>query len=76
MVLTDLERFDDAIINYEKAIEIEPNYADAWYNKAELLKHQGLEDEATNCFNKVKEIEGNLLTSKNIDLYKLCEYFE
>ena len=53
-----LERFDDAIINYEKAIEIEPNYADAWYNKAELLKHQGLEDEATNCFNKVKEIEG------------------
>ena len=52
------KRFDDAIINYEKAISIQPDYADAWYNKAELLKHQGLEDEANNCFNKVKEIEG------------------
>ena len=59
VVLTDLERFDDAIINYEKAISIQPDYADAWYNKAELLKHQGLEDEANNCFNKVKEIEGD-----------------
>ena len=59
VVLTDLERFDDAIINYEKAIDIKSDYADAWYNKAELLKHQGLEDEAQNCFNKVKEIEGN-----------------
>ena len=49
--------FEKAIINYEKAIEIDPNYGDAWYNKGELLKHKGLEDEATNCFDKVKEIE-------------------
>jgi len=32
--------------------------SDAWYNKGELLKHTGLEDEASVCFDKVKELEG------------------
>ena len=57
VALTELERYDDAISSYEKAIEISPGYADAWYNKAELLKHKGQEDEAEKCFSKVKELE-------------------
>ena len=35
-----------------------PGYADAWYNKAELLKHKGQDAEAETCFAKVKELEG------------------
>ena len=53
-----MEQYDNAILSYEKAIEVSPGYADAWYNKGELLKHTGLEDEATVCFDKVKELEG------------------
>ena len=58
VALTQLENFDDAISSYDKAIEVSPGYADAWYNKAELLKHKGQEAEAETCFAKVKELEG------------------
>ena len=56
--LVELEKYDDAISSYEKAIEISPGYADAWYNKGELLKHKEQNDEAETCFAKVKELEG------------------
>ena len=56
--MTQLEKFDDALSSYEKAIEVSPGYADAWYNKAELLKHKGQDEEAETCFAKVKELEG------------------
>ena len=56
--LVELERYDDAISSYEKAIEVSPGYADAWYNKAELLKHKGQDVEAETCFTKGKELEG------------------
>ena len=55
--MTQLEKYDDALSSYEKAIEISPGYADAWYNKAEILKHKGQNDEAETCFSKVKELE-------------------
>ena len=53
-----LEKYDDALSSYEKAIEVSPGYADAWYNKAELLKHKGQDTDAETCFAKVKELEG------------------
>ena len=56
--LVELEKYDDALSSYEKAIQVSPGYADAWYNKAELLKHKGQNDEAETCFAKVKELEG------------------
>ena len=58
VALTQLEKFVDALSSYEKAIEVSPGYADAWYNKAELLKHKGQDSEAETCFAKVKELEG------------------
>ena len=57
VALTQLEKYDDAISSYDKAIEISPGYGDAWYNKAELLKHKGQDNEAEKCFNRVKELE-------------------
>ena len=29
------------LISYNKAIQLDPKYADAWYNKGVLLKHLG-----------------------------------
>ena len=53
-----LEKYDDTLSSYEKAIEVSPGYADAWYNKAELLKHKGQDVDAETYFAKVKELEG------------------
>ena len=58
VALTQLELYDDALSFYDKAIDLSPGYADAWYNKAELLKHNGNDTEAETCFAKVKELEG------------------
>ena len=57
VALTQLERLDDALSSYEKAIQISPGYADAWYNKGEILKHNGQDVQAEECFSKVKELE-------------------
>ena len=42
-LFVETELFQEAIQCYDKAIELESDYSDAWYNKAELLKHKGLE---------------------------------
>ena len=33
----DLESYDDALNSYEKALQLSPSYADAWYGKANAL---------------------------------------
>jgi tetratricopeptide (TPR) repeat protein len=32
--LDDLNKYDEAIQAYDKVIEVDPNYSDAWYNSA------------------------------------------
>ena len=33
--------YDDALAAYDKALEIDPKYANAWYNKANALRNFG-----------------------------------
>ena len=37
IALSEQERYDEAIQAYSKAIEINPNYAEAWVNKGYAL---------------------------------------
>ena len=37
LALDNLGRYEEAIKYYDKAIELDPNNADAWYNKGLLL---------------------------------------
>jgi protein O-GlcNAc transferase len=47
-----LDKKEDAIASYDKALQIDPNYADAWFNKGMILKKMGLNQEGTRCIEK------------------------
>jgi len=42
--------FEKAIAAYDHALAIDPDDADAWYNKGETLFKMGREKEAVECF--------------------------
>jgi tetratricopeptide (TPR) repeat protein len=54
--LYNLDRLDDAIRCLDKAIKINPQYAEAWYNKGTCLNRLGFFDEAIKCYDKALEI--------------------
>ncbi len=41
---------------YNKALEINPDYADAWINKGVVLENQNKYAETLECYNKALEI--------------------
>ncbi len=48
-----LEKFNDAIKNYDKSLEFDPEFIDALYNKATLLaKEFGKYSESVNTLEK------------------------
>ncbi|MCK9591543.1 MAG: tetratricopeptide repeat protein [Methanoregula sp.] len=47
-----LDRKEDAIASYDKALQIDPSHADAWFNKGMSLKKLGKTKEATQCIEK------------------------
>ena len=61
MFLIDLGKYDEAIQCYDKAIEIDANYADAWNNKGNALDNLGKYDEAIQCYDSAIEIDANML---------------
>ena len=52
-------KYEEAIIHYDKAIEINPHYAAAWEFKIECLRNLGRLQEALQCSNKAIEINPN-----------------
>jgi len=47
-----LDKKEDAIASYDKALQIDPSHADAWFNKGMTLKKLGKTKEATQCIEK------------------------
>ena len=41
--------YDKAIVSYDNAIKIDPNCAEAWFNKSITLNKLGKQSEATRC---------------------------
>jgi len=56
-VLYGQERFDEAAARYQKAIELDPKYAFAYYNWGRLLSDQKKYDDAVAKYRKVTELD-------------------
>ncbi|WP_422928855.1 tetratricopeptide repeat protein [Singulisphaera sp. PoT] len=54
-----LENFGEAVISFEKAIEIDPNNASPWVSKGDALAGLGRHEDAILCFDKAIEIDPN-----------------
>ncbi|NVN90563.1 MAG: tetratricopeptide repeat protein [Desulfuromonadales bacterium] len=55
--LADQGRFIDAILCYERALHINPDFAGAWNNLGITYKEQGLLDKAVFCYQRALTIE-------------------
>ncbi|MFB2877976.1 TPR end-of-group domain-containing protein [Floridanema aerugineum] len=57
MALGKLDQWEDAILAYDEALKLKPDYHDAWYNRGIDLAKLGRFYEAIDSFNKVLEIK-------------------
>ena len=64
--LYDKQRYDKAIQCYDKVLEINPRYAEAWYNKGNAYFDMNKYDEAIKYI--IKSISLFILQNKDIDL--------
>jgi tetratricopeptide (TPR) repeat protein len=56
VALTQQDKYDEAVQAYDRAVEINPQYADAWNNKGIALLLQGKYDEAVQAYDNAIEI--------------------
>jgi len=72
-------KYDEAIECFDKAIQINPKYAEAWYNKGTALDFLGKHNKAIECFKKALSIDPDYADAwhnKGIALGKLGKYNE
>ena len=61
----DLKQYEEAIKDYDKAIELNPNYSEAYNNRGKDKYNLGLYKEAIEDFNKAIELNPNNSNSYN-----------
>ena len=67
---------EEAMKCFDKAIELEPEFVDAWLNKGYTLHHLGKREESIVCIRKVLELDpNNELALTNIKAFGYEEYF-
>ena len=75
----DFGKYDEAIITCDEAIDINPNYINAWNNKGNGLDYLGKYDEALACYNKALEIDPKheiTWNNKGNTLFRIRKYDE
>ncbi len=60
MIYTDLVQWEKAVKDYSKAIELNPNFIEAYNNRENAYAHLKLYNEALEDFNKAIELNPNL----------------
>jgi tetratricopeptide (TPR) repeat protein len=55
----DQEKFNESIQAYDKAIELNSRYAEAWYNKGYAPSKQGNYDEAIKAYDEAIKLNPN-----------------
>ena len=56
-----LGKYQEAIISYDKALQLNPNIAVLWSNKGDALKRLGDFEEARKCFEKGSKAQTKLM---------------
>jgi Flp pilus assembly protein TadD len=63
--------WNEALYRWQKATELDPNYAAAWNNLAIAYEHEGKFEEAKKAYEKALQLEPkNLMIRQNYDLFK------
>ena len=63
--------WNEALYRWEKATQLDPNYAAAWNNLAIAYEHEGKFEQAKKAYEKALELEPkNLMIRQNYDLFK------
>ena len=61
----------EARYRWEKAVELDPTYAQAWNNLAIAYEHEGKFEEARKAYERALQLDPkNLLIRQNYDLFK------
>ncbi|HEY9651666.1 MAG TPA: serine/threonine-protein kinase, partial [Coleofasciculaceae cyanobacterium] len=63
--LLELKRLDDALESYNRAVEIRPEYTEAWSGKGDTLLGLKRYEEALNAYDKAIQIQPNYLDAWN-----------
>ncbi|MBR8839434.1 MAG: tetratricopeptide repeat protein [Stigonema ocellatum SAG 48.90 = DSM 106950] len=77
--LYELQRYQDALTSYEQAVEIRPDYAQAWNGQAKTLSELKKYQEALTAYDKAIQIQPNYLeawSGRGFVLNKLQRYQE
>ena len=71
-----LDGSEEALKCFDKAVELDPEFVDAWLNKGYTLHHLGKREESIMCIRKVLELDpNNELALTNIKAFGYEEYF-
>ena len=71
-----LDGSEEALKCFDKAVELDPEFVDAWLNKGYTLHHLGKREESIMCIRKVLELDpNNELALYNIKEFGYEEYF-
>ena len=63
--------WNEALYRWQKAVQIDPTYAQAWNNLAIAYEHEGKFEAADKAYQKALELDPkNLLIRQNYDLFK------
>ena len=63
--------WNEALYRWQKAVQIDPTYAQAWNNLAIAYEHDGKFEDAAKAYQKALELDPkNLLIRQNYDLFK------
>jgi tetratricopeptide (TPR) repeat protein len=73
--LLNQEKYEDSLECFDKALKLDPNYADAWYNKGFTLFNTGNYQDANECFDKFLEIDPEMFHTYSVILLKTTGLF-
>ncbi|MFT4923123.1 MAG: tetratricopeptide (TPR) repeat protein, partial [Haloarculaceae archaeon] len=75
--LWEFGRTEEALDHSERAVEIDPRFGQAWYNRGFFLNERGLNEDALNCFDNAVRLgfrTTELLEEKAIALEEMGEF--